>query len=400
MQVNRKRLVDLFLQLAKIPSPLWKVGAIMEFLSELIKKEFPEATVIFDEAGKNIEPDKFENGNMLITIPATPGCEELLPVAVDAHVDTVDIPTGLTISPILDGNVIKSDEVTILGADDKSGVAAIIEALRTIREKNLPHGPIQAIFSVGEESSMYGVKALDFTTLAKEILCVDGLESGVVWTACPAKLKYKITVHGKAGHAAFPEGTSNTILIATQAIADAMSQGFFGQSGEYGVIKLATTEKTVWHNIAQITSHPGKPVIFPSTNVVPEKTVICGELRGFEVPILEKYFESLQTCFAKSVSQCQPSKVEYKTERPYLPFAVPKDHPMVVNIITAMKTAGVTKPKTAPMQGSTHANVFSKYGITSVVIGAGCGNPHALDEYLYITDMVNAAKTITNYLSE
>jgi tripeptide aminopeptidase len=258
-----KNVVDLFLQLVRIPSPLYKVGEIQKYLKALFTDLFPMADIWQDTAGN--DHSDYEAGNLLINIPASVGYEHYSILAVEAHVDTVDVRGE--IKPIIKDQVISSDGSTILGADDKAGIAAICAAAGII--KDFSHGPIQILFTVGEEMSMYGVKALDFSKIkAKEILCVDGFSPKDLITACAGKIKYQAKFMGKGGHGAFPEKGVNAIEIAARVISSCMRLGLTGRM-----------ENHIIHNISEIQSHEGKSE-FPSTNVIPAETIVSGELRG------------------------------------------------------------------------------------------------------------------------
>ena len=83
------------------------------------------------------------------------------PILFSAHLDTV--PPGKNICPVVENGVIHSAGDTILGSDDKSGVAAIMQALKWIVEQNIPHRPIEVAFTIGEEVGLLGAKYLDYT---------------------------------------------------------------------------------------------------------------------------------------------------------------------------------------------------------------------------------------------
>src|SRR5699024_12041303 len=67
--------------------------------------------------------------------------------------------------PHIEGGYVYSDGTTILGADDKAGVSAVIEAVKVLKEENIPHGDVEVIITVGEETGLVGAKALDIKNI-------------------------------------------------------------------------------------------------------------------------------------------------------------------------------------------------------------------------------------------
>lgn len=406
---NRDRVIKTFVRLAEIPSPKLQVRKIMRHLAQLFIQEFGLAPFV-DEAGKDMPG--FECGNMFVDIPATSGCEHLPCLGVEAHVDTVAVPADASINVVVEDDVIRTDVTTILGADDKSGLTAIVEALRLMKELRLPHGPIQVYITVGEENSMYGLREMDFGLVkAQSVVCVDGLEGNTAWRSCAAKLKYKIKFVGKAGHGALPESTLNAILMAAAAISSARCRDLFGpgdigQPYVFGVILADKQEDQVWHNISEIFSHQEGASNFPSTNVVPGEVIVSGEFRAFRPDLLEATFAELVQCFEAAVANFTAAdglaqgRVEVvEVERPYPPFCLPVENPLVQKTLSAMRAASIENPKADITPGATHANVFNQHGVPTVVLGAGGRNPHATNEYVIIDEMVKAAEVLVHFLA-
>ena len=131
--VHRDRLVDDFLSLVRISSPSRREGEVARWLTTALQGM--NVRVDVDEAGSKIGGD---TGNLFAQFPGTaPDAPALL---LCAHMDTV-VPCE-RVTPVRDGDVIRTDGTSVLGGDDKAGVAAILEAVRIVRERNIPHGPI------------------------------------------------------------------------------------------------------------------------------------------------------------------------------------------------------------------------------------------------------------------
>src|SRR5690606_14184548 len=114
------------------------------------------------------------------------------------------------------------DGTTILGSDDKAGIAAMLEAIRVMKEHNIPHGPLQFIITVGEESGLIGARALNIEDITAQFgYALDSnLEVGNIAVAAPFQAKIDITVTGKTAHAGLnPEEGISAIQVASKAIS-------------------------------------------------------------------------------------------------------------------------------------------------------------------------------------
>ena len=150
--IDEERLKKLLIELIKIDSLSRKELNV----ALRLKRELEElgATVMIDNAGEKVGGNV---GNLIAYFPAErPAAEPLL---LSAHMDTV-VP-GEGIVPILEGDILRTDGSTVLGGDDKSGVAIICEVMRVIKENRLPCGAIDVVFTICEEAGLIGAKCLD-----------------------------------------------------------------------------------------------------------------------------------------------------------------------------------------------------------------------------------------------
>ena len=166
--INKKRLIDEFIELVKIDSPSAKEGKVAKALVE--KLEAIGCEVCIDEAGTKVGG---ETGNVIAKLK---GNREGKTILFSSHMDTVSPGEG--IKPIIDEatGIIKSDGTTVLGSDDKAGIAAILEALRVIQENNIDHADIEVVFSIWEEGGLFGAQYLDYSKVSPDFAFV--LDSG------------------------------------------------------------------------------------------------------------------------------------------------------------------------------------------------------------------------------
>ncbi|MEK7879291.1 MAG: M20/M25/M40 family metallo-hydrolase, partial [candidate division NC10 bacterium] len=168
--INRERLVSEFLELVRISSLSKKEGAIARRLCQTL--EAMGAQVEVDDAGQKVGG---ETGNVIARFPGT--IPSAPPLLLSAHMDTV-VP-GENVKPIIEGDVVRTDGATVLGGDDKSGIVAILEAVRVLRERQIPHGDLELVFTICEELGLLGAKHLDVSRLRARtglVLDSDGVD--------------------------------------------------------------------------------------------------------------------------------------------------------------------------------------------------------------------------------
>src|SRR5260370_30052527 len=161
-----------------------------------IKREMENlgAACRFDDAAQKV---KGEVVNLIARIEGTvPGA---LPILICAHMDTV--APGEGVKPILEGDIIRTDATTVLGGDDKSGCAIICETIHQLREQQIPHGPVEAVFTVCEEIGLLGAKHLDLNLIqAREGLVYDSAAPGYLFMRAPGANALRFTIRGLEAH--------------------------------------------------------------------------------------------------------------------------------------------------------------------------------------------------------
>jgi tripeptide aminopeptidase len=285
--------------------------------------------------------------------------------------DTVVSNSGLQI--VFDGKILKSDGRTILGADDKAGVAAMCELARELSGDKIPHGPIEFLFSVAEEPGLLGLKHLDFSLLkGKTAFVLDSHAAvGSVVTSAPSAVRMTATVHGKAAHAGVePEKGINSIAIASAAIAK---------------MRLGRIDDETTANIGIINGGT-------ATNIVPEKTVVKGEARSFSEKELARQVAHMEAQFALSATKFG-GRTEVESEHDFTTFAVASEDPMVQLALDAARKIG-RKTSIQKSGGGSDANVLNEHGIRSVILGMGYKGPHTEKEAIPVTSLFAATEWI------
>ncbi len=367
--VNEKRLVESFMELVKIDSISREERNLADFLIE--KLEDLGLEVIVDQAGEKV---KSNSGNMIARLKGN--IKEVTPIMFSAHMDTV-VP-GKNINPLCDGEKIVSDGKTILGADDKAAIAALLEALHIIKEKNISHGDIEIVFTICEEIGLQGAKNLDISNLNAQMAFVldAGGQVGKIITTAPSQNSLKIIIYGKSAHAGSnPEEGINAIQVAGFALSR---------------MKLGRIDEETTTNIGIISG--GK-----ATNIIPDEVTLEGEVRSRNEEKLEKYTKKLKQ-IVEDTAQEFKAKAEVKINREYSCYNLSSDDQVLKISMKAAKDMGL-QPELCPSGGGSDANVFNKKGFPSVVLAIGMEKVHTVDEYILVKNLKNTAEYVLSIIN-
>ncbi|MBU1035400.1 M20/M25/M40 family metallo-hydrolase [bacterium] len=367
--VNKKRLIESFMELVKIDSVSREEKEVADFLVKKLKDLGLE--VIVDQAGEKV---KSNSGNIIARLRGN--IKKATPIMFSAHMDTV-VP-GKKINPLVKEEKIVSSGKTILGADDKAAIAALLEALHVIKENNIPCGDIEIVFSICEEIGLKGAKNLDISSLNAQMGFVldAGGQVGKIITTAPSQNSLQIIIYGKSAHAGSnPEEGINAIQVAGFALSR---------------MKLGRIDEETTANIGIISG--GK-----ATNIVPDKVTLKGEVRSRNEEKLEKYTERLKK-ITEDTAQEFKAKAEVKINREYYCYNLSSDD-QVVKI--SMKAANDMRlqPELCPSGGGSDANVFNKKGFPSVVLAIGMEKVHTVDEYILVKNLKNTAEYVLSIIN-
>jgi tripeptide aminopeptidase len=285
--------------------------------------------------------------------------------------DTVS--PGKGIKPVIKDGVIYSDGTTVLGGDDKAGIAAILEAIETVIEKGIPHGDIEVVFSIYEEGGLYGAKNLDYTKLkAKKGFVLDsGGNPGEIIIQGPAQNKIYAKFIGKEAHAGVaPENGISAIQMAAEAISN---------------MKLLRIDEETTANIGVISGGE-------ATNIVTKEVKIQGEARSLSDEKLQKQTEHMVKC-CEEAAQKFGGRVEVEVDHSYGAFKVEEDAEIVQKVKEACRNIGL-EPYTTSSGGGSDTNILNANGIVAVNLGIGERKPHTVEEHIHIKDLENAARLV------
>lgn len=374
--INEKRLVEEFLNMVRIDSESFNEAKMAEYL----KKKLASfgAKIAFDNAHKALGGNC---GNMVAKIPGELKKEMVL---LCAHMDTVK--PGQGIKPQIKGDTITSDGKTVLGADDKSGIAVILEALTALKEKKIAHRPVEIAFTVAEEQGLVGAKNMDYSMLESKIgFALDDHHVGDYTIGAPAKSSIEIKVHGLESHAGVePEKGISAIVVASKAVSQ---------------LKLGRISPNTVANVGRMTANFG-------TNVVPNLVELKAEARSLDNKELADQIEHMKTTFEKTAASFSIEKegkrhtarAEVKVTPSYGAFVLKETEPIYQLAKQASEAMGL-KPKFSLGLGGTDANHFNQHGIKVIMMGTGMENVHTKTERISIKEMSKSAQLLVKILT-
>lgn len=370
--IDRRRMTDTVLDLVRTDSHSREERAVADYLLSALRDSGCDARI--DDAAARVGGDV---GNVIARLPAT--TQGAPPMLLSAHMDTV--PPGKGVKPIVEQDRIRSDGTTVLGGDDKSGLAVILEVLRTIKDRGVPHGELEIAFTICEEIGLLGAKHLDATAFkARMGFVLDATDASKLFTRAPSSDHFEFTIHGLEAHAGVaPETGISAVRVAACAIA----------SMPLGRIDPQTTSNVV-------IADGGGP-----TNVVPNRCVVRGEARSLSDAKLDETMSAIRRAFADAASAAvvatdgKPKRawVEERCERDYESMDVPDDAPIVRLLMRAAATVGANLA-TASIGGGSDANVFNRRGIQTVNFGTGMRDIHTVNEWLDLGDFYRCADVV------
>ena len=363
--VNRQRLVDCFIDLVRIDSPSFHEHQIAARLEDDLTRL--GLTVTNDQTG----PDGV--GNIIAKLDGEVGQA----VALSAHLDTVE--PGRGVDPQIAHGVIRSDGSTVLGADCKAGIAAILESLRLVVEQGRPHGAIEVLLTFGEERGHAGAETVDLAGLeAGWAVVLDGLAPpGTIVLRAPAHSSIIGTFTGKAAHAGVqPEAGRSAIVAAAEAIRR---------------MTLGRLDEETTANVGLIKGGSAR-------NAVPSLARFEGEARSLDTAKLERLLESLQAAIEGAAADSQVG-VDLLVQRHYDAYELRTDDLPVVVASRAAKRAGL-EPTFVSTGGGSDANTLISRGLPSVVIGIGVQSAHEVDECIAIDDLMAVTEHVVHIIDE
>jgi tripeptide aminopeptidase len=386
VEVQLEKATDRFLKLTAIPGKSGEEKEVAEAIVDiLLDAGLDRECITFDEAHKSTRIAG-NCGNLIVRLP---GKGEGPRTLLSAHMDTVPICLGA--EPIVEGGEVRSRGQTGLGADNRSGCAAILTAAverLTGPKKRLP--PAVLLFTVQEEVGLEGARHLDRSKIG-EVDRAFNFDGGVVEKVTTGAIggeRMELRVTGIPSHAgAAPEQGVSAIVIASRAIAELYESGWLG--------KIEKAEGVGTANVGVI--HGGL-----ATNVITEEVTLRAEARSHDAAMRERIVFQIRSAFERATEATanvngQHGKCEFASRVDYESFSLPEDDPSIACLEATLRELGRT-PYRAVVDGGLDANWLNLHGIPAVTVGCGQRNIHTAEERLNLPDYHDACRIATQMI--
>ncbi len=348
----------LFLELAALPSPPGEERAVADRVLDYLGALGLEADE--DDAGAKVGSTM---GNIFCRLEPTGGQGE--PLFFCAHLDTV--PPEAAIEPVVgEDEIVRNAAGTILGADDKSAVASMLETAARLVEDGRPHPGVELLFTPKEEVGLLGAAAFDESRFVARLGYVYDHAGpiGEVILGAPHQQKVDVRFHGRAAHAGmFPEEGRSAIAAAARAIAD---------------LRLGRLDEETSANVGRIQGGTAR-------NVIPEWCDVAAEARSHDERKLADLMREIvdTVTFAASLEECE---VETQVSGLSRGYRFRRDDVPVQIAATALERVAL-EPSFILSGGGADANVFNERGLQCVNLANGMTDIHTPDERIAVADL-------------
>ena len=356
MKTEEAAVLETFLTLVRIDSPSGHEDAIANHLATEL-------------AALGVDARRDSTGNVVGKRPGRGAQAARPPILLSAHMDTVQPGNG--VKPQVADGIVRTDGTTILGADDKAGLAAILEALRATRDSDCR--PVEIAFTVEEETGLTGAKGLNLTNFqAKQAVVLDSNGPvGSIVNQAPAADKIEIVIHGKAAHA----GVSPELGVsAIQAAGKALAQMKLGRiddetTATIGVIKGGVAD-----------------------NIIPDRVEMTGGARSRSEAKLNAQVAHMRDLF-ESAAAAMGARAEVTVTRSYGAIDVPESSTLIGELKQALRSCDL-EPHLMPTGGGSDANILNDKGIDAVNLGVGYKDMHSTDEHIAVADLTKITDVV------
>ncbi len=373
-----------FLQLTAIPGPSGQEREVaLEIVRQLRAAGVEESAIQFDDAHTRTRlPGQV--GNLIVHLPGTgPGPTALL----TAHMDTVPVCVGS--QPQVDGDYVTSVAPgTGLGADNRSGCAALLTAACELLASDRPHPPLVLCWCVQEEVGLEGSRNMDATKIGPHdrALNFDGGTVEKLTIGAIGGERMTIDITGIAAHAgAAPQDGASAIVMASKAITTLHEAGWLGQVSRPGE--------------GEGTANVGVFQGGDATNVVTPKVHLRAEARSHDANFRTVIVAAIRQAFKSAAKEIcnaagESGSVAFDSHVDYEAFCLDKESPSVTAADAAVAALG-REPEQSISNGGLDANWLFRHGIHSVTLGCGQRNIHTENERLFIPDYLDACRIAT-----
>ncbi len=352
-----------------------------ELVSALKQAGVPARALKFDKVHKEI-PVPTETGNLIVTLAGRGAMKSQPRLLFMTHMDTV--PLGAGARPKRQGRKIVNQVKTALGGDNRTGCGVLVTLVTELLRHKPAHPPITLLFTVREETGMWGARMLDKDDLggAKMGFNFDGRHAHAVVIGAVGADSWRAEIQGRAAHAGgAPEKGISATLIMAEALTEVRAGGWFGKIEKDG--KFGTS------NVGRVSGADGAAA-GDATNVVTDYVRVYGESRSHDPAFFKAITAAYKSAFAAAAKRItnvdgKVGRVKFTARPVYHPFRLKETLPVVQRARIALETLGL-EPDVRISNGGLDANWIVKHGIPTVTFGAGQNEVHTIDEWIDLTE--------------
>jgi tripeptide aminopeptidase len=352
-----------------------KIGK--DVVAALKEAGVPARAIRFDEANKKI-PVPTETGNLIVDLPGRGRLGNHPRLLFMAHLDTVPLCAGA--KPKIQGRKVVNTVKTALGGDNRTACGVLVTLAAELEKQKLDHPPLTLLFTVREESGLWGARFVDPKDLGNPVMGFnyDGRAANYVTVGAVGADRWEVEITGRAAHAGgAPERGISSTLILAEALAEVRRGGWFG--------KVVHGDKVGTSNVGVVAGVGGGSA-GDATNVVTDYIRVRGESRSHDSKFFKEITAAYKEAFTKAAAgvtnvQGQSGKAKFIAHTDYHPFRMKENLPVVQRSIAAVKAQGIA-PEIRVANGGLDANWLVRHKIPTVTFGAGQNEPHTVDEWI------------------
>ena len=372
-EINRERLATTFTELCEIDSPSKKEARVAAYLEQKFT-DLGADSIYEDNSAAQTGADC---GNLIVTFKGNhPELESLF---FSCHMDTVEPANGVEV--VRTGDIFTSRGDTVLGSDDKSGIAAILELVTSLKENNIPHSTIEIVLTTCEEIGLLGAKSLDYDKVQSTYgYALDSTGINQVIIGAPTANKIKISVKGAAAHAGLnPEAGINALSLTAEALSN---------------IAVGKLDHESTRNFGLINGGA-------ATNIVPELVTLYGEVRSHSRKKLTLYTQEILDSFNEVIDNWEDHQTTGEA-RPAFEYDITDDYPVLKleqnsPVVKRIEQASAKSGKNIQFiiaGGGSDGNIFTSHGLQTAIVATGMNKVHTVDEQLDLNDMVSLTELL------
>ncbi|QIK69426.1 M20/M25/M40 family metallo-hydrolase [Erysipelothrix sp. HDW6C] len=362
--INKDRAIAKFMELVQIDSVSLNERGVADNLTAYFEALGYE---VFEDQKSRAAAPQANAGNIIVKIPGVGTKAQDDIIILEAHMDTVEPGNGVKPSITEDGLYVVSDGTTILGADDKAGIAQILEVEAVLRENNLDHPPLELVFAISEEIGLLGAFNLDTGIVKGKMGFVldGGGGPGTAIIGGPDYYDIVGKIIGKASHAGVAPDQG---ISSIQVMADAISN-----------MKLLKVDEDTTTNI-------GRVICDYPTNVVPEVTRFEMEIRSLVPEKAQKQLKHVQDTLQASADKFG-ARLEFEVSQSLHAYHHDDSTPVIQRYKAMCERHGL-EYEGIVMRGGTDVSGLTFNGIDAICLAAGGEYAHELRERLIIDEFL------------